>query len=253
MNESMASAAQQYDDAERLPIFTDEDVETAINQATSPEQQYAQIEKKYGIDQALMQRLEETFFGITQEALVPSKKPSLYQTALKELLDMVEETLIMNQKTMPYEHPKLPTKLPLRVAKIIFPDFEPTKVETAKEADIMAEMKKIAIHNSPEAMKERAQKEQNLANFFKEEERRISDPQYGEKMRLQEQAAFEKALKEYRAEKPDDVMTSVKGDIQSLLKGVSANSNEGIDLSDEDIEVVFEEAPPTVKEGRKTA
>lgn len=254
MQEFMANAAQQYGDQEKLPDFREEDIEMAINEATTPEEQFAQIERKYGIPRDVMERMEQTFVGVTHEALMPSKNPTEYQKALQQLLDLVEETLILNQTTMPYEHPRLPSKLPLRVASIIYPDFEPSKIEKATEADIMAEIKKIAIYNTPDAMKERAKKQQNLANFFDEEERRINDPEYSAKKRIEEQATFEKALKEFRAEKPDDVVTSVKGDVQSLLKSVPVKGaeQEEIDLTD-DIEVVYEDAPPTVKEGRRSA
>lgn len=254
MQEFMTSAAQQFDDQEKLPDFRDEDIEMAIHEATAPEEQFAQIERKYGIPRDVMERLEANFVGVTNEALVPAKRPSEYQKALQQLLDLAEETIMMNQKTMPYEHPKLPAKLPLRVAQMIYPDFELNNIDEAKEADIMAEMKAIAIHNSPEGMKERAQKGQNLANFFEEEQRKL-DPEYDQKKRLREQALFELSLKEVPAEKPGDVITSVKVDVNSLLKTVPAKGamDEVMDLSDEDIEVVFEDAPPTVKDVRKSA
>lgn len=105
MQEFMTSAAQQFDDQEKLPEFEDEDIDIAFNQATSPEEQYSQIERKYGIPRDVMERLETKYSDIKLEALVPSKKPGPYQKALHELLDIVEETLIMNKKTMPYEHP----------------------------------------------------------------------------------------------------------------------------------------------------
>lgn len=254
MQEFMTSAAQQYDDQEKLPDFRDEDIEMAINEATAPEEQFAQIERKYGIPRDVMERLESNFVGVTNEALVPAKRPTEYQKALQQLLDLVEETMMMNQKTMPYEHPKLPSKLPLSAAKLIYPDFEFNPADKAKEADIMAEMKAIAIHNSPEGMKQRAQTQQNLSDFFEEEQRKL-DPEYDKKKKLREQALFELSLREVPAEKPGDVITSVKGDVNSLLKAVPAKGtkDEVIDLTDDDIEVVFEDAPPTVKDVRKSA
>jgi hypothetical protein len=251
MKEYMASAAQQFEDENQLPDFQAEDVEMAINEATSPEEKFAQIERKYGIQRDVMERLESSFDGITQEALMPSSKPSHYQAALHDLLNLVEETLIMNQKTMPYEHPRLPSKLPLRVAKMIYPDFEPTKKEQIADADVMAEQKAVAISHSPEGV---AAKVKNLTDFFDEEERRIKDPAYAAQKRIEEKAAFEKALNAYLADSPNAVVTSVKGDIGSLLKAVPAVAKdpEEIDLTD-DIDVVYEDAPATVREVRKTA
>jgi hypothetical protein len=255
MQEFMTSAAQQFDDQEKLPDFREEDIEMAINEATTPDEQFAQIERKYGIPRDVMERLESNFVGVTNEALVPARKPSEYQKALHQLLDLAEETMMMNQKKMPYEHPKLPSKLPLSAAKLIYPDFEFNPADKAKEADIMEEMKAIAIHNSPEGMKARAEKEKNLTDFFEEEQRKL-DPEYDQKKKLREQALFELSLKEVPAEKPGDVITSVKVDVNSLLKTVPAKGSEAevMDLSDDDIEVVFEEdAPPTVKDVRKSA
>ncbi|MCC7197348.1 hypothetical protein IT413_04110 [Candidatus Peregrinibacteria bacterium] len=255
MNEYMASAAAQQFETEgegQLPNFRPEDIDMAINEATTPAEQFAQIERKYGIPADVMERLEANFMGIIQEALVPATKPTEYQSALQQLLDLVEETMLMNQKTMPYEHPKLPSKLPLRVAQMIFPDFDPTRKEKAK-ADIIEEMRKIAEYNSPAGIKARAESNKRLADFFAEEEKRINDPEYAEKKRLEEQVAFERALAARKAEAPSEVVTSVKGDIESILKAVPSKTTEPevIDLTDE--AELIEDLPVTVREVKKTA
>lgn len=145
--------------------------------------------------------------------------------------------------------------MPLNIAQLIFPDFDPTEAEKEKSAKIQGQINQMAKGKSDKTA-EQAQKEKNLADFFDEEERRINDPEYGAKKRIEEQAAFEKALTEYRTQQPSEVITSVKGDIESLFKAVPAKgaAPEKIDLSEDiDIDIEYEDAPPTVKDIRKSA
>jgi len=242
MLETMTSAAHQFDPEETGEFPTPEDLEQAINNVTTNEEKYRQVEEKWGIKPVFLNQLESQYPGIGNQAIMQSKNPTQYERALKELLQMIKEELKVAEKLLPYEKPKVPFRMPLKVAKMIYPELEvqPDKSDLEILKDLYRDLD------------ERTARVKNLTEFFDEEEKRISDPAYGAKKMKEEKEAFEKALASYRKNKPSDVVTSVQGDVESLLTAKPNKAAEPVDLDEADYELI-EEAPATVKQGRKSA
>lgn len=157
--------------AKKIPQFSDRDVDNAINRALTTQEQDRYIEKTYHIDHFTLDDLDLAYPGIRDAALYPSEHPAEYENALIDLLNRIKEIKEANiaAKTMPYEIPLMPKKLPVAAFEIIYPDFVGTLGHTEK--DVMEALTEITAENSMARKKEAMA---SLKEFFDEEERKMA-------------------------------------------------------------------------------
>jgi len=156
----------------KKPVFTENEIEGAFNRAMSTKEQDRYIEQTFHIDRLTLEDLDLAYPGIRDAALYPAEYLTEYENTLVELLNRIKEIKEANikAKTLPYELPLIPKKLPVMAFEIVFPDFIGSINLTEK--DVMKALEEITAEN---AMQRKKEAMEELDTFFGEEEKRLAN------------------------------------------------------------------------------
>lgn len=151
------------------------------------------IEERYHVKPELLAELEGAYPGITDSAFETAPHSSEQMKRHLKLLNLIKETIERNAKRLPYEVPDIPKQLPMKVAQMIFPNFDFVHYQKSTK-------------KREERMKERLQhldEEKESYNRFIDE--------------IQAEAEGKKLPPSPKSKDPKEIQTSVREDVLDEL------------------------------------